>query len=79
MMSTQVITSSEGKPVAVQISYRRWLRIQKDLQALRQFRSISGDLQEAVEEMQKHNNGEIVLPTLSDFIDSLHDPNLRYD
>lgn len=78
-MNPQFITSSEGKPIAVQISYRRWLRIQKDLRALHQIRKISDDLHEAIEEVQKHNNGEIALPTLSDCIDALHNPDLRHD
>jgi hypothetical protein len=71
-MNARVITNHDGKPVAVQVSLRQWQRIQKDMEALRQLRTVSADLQESLAEVARHQRGEIEMPTLSNFLASAH-------
>lgn len=68
MPTTRIISNSEGKPVAVEISYRQWLKIQKDLQYLQELRTVKADLTEAFADVEAHKQGKISLPTLSEFL-----------
>lgn len=70
MPTHRIIASPEGKPIAVEISYRRWLKIQKDLHYLEELRRVKADLQDAFVEVEAHKQGKILLPTLSEFLRS---------
>ncbi len=68
MPTPRIISNSEGKPVAVEILYREWLKIQKDLQYLQELRTVKADLIEAFADVEAHKQGKITLPTLSEFL-----------
>jgi hypothetical protein len=68
MPTPRIISNSEGKPIAVEISYCQWSKIQKDLQYLQELRTVKADLIEAFADVEAHKQGKISLPTLSEFL-----------
>jgi hypothetical protein len=68
MATHRIIADASGKPLAVEITYRQWLKIQKDLQHLRELRAVKADLQEAFTDVKAHRQGKAPLPTLSEFL-----------
>jgi hypothetical protein len=69
MPTTRIISNPEGKPIAVEIPYRQWLKIQKDLRYVQELRAVKADITEALAEVQAHKQGKILLPTLSEFLE----------
>lgn len=68
MPTHRIISGANGKPLAVEISYRSWLKIQKDLQYLQELRAVKADLQDAFADVEAHQQGKTSLPTLSEFL-----------
>jgi hypothetical protein len=68
MIVPHIITDAAGKPVTVELSYRQWLRVQKDLRALQELRTFRSALSQAFAEVEAHKRGELVLPKLSDIL-----------
>ena len=65
------ISDSNGKPLAVQLSFQDWEKILNKIKKLEQIFKIKSDLTEAFREVEKIRKGKLKKQTLSEFLNEI--------
>ena len=64
----QYLTDESGNKKAVVIPYDEWLKIEKELQELREYQAMNKNLTHAFDEVKDIKHGNISRDTLNDFL-----------
>ena len=67
----QYLTDKEGRRMAVQIPYEEWKQLIEENRRLKQLLTVGADLQEAFQQVESFQKGELQLKTLDQLLDEL--------
>lgn len=67
----QYLTDKQGRRIAVQIPYEEWRQLIEENRRLKQVLKVGADLQQAFQEVERFQKGELQLKTLEQLLDEL--------